>query len=296
MMEEQVIVGTVACDYATITTYDSIAAFGLERQFFDMIRDMPRKGGMDMQYEGIRCNHGFMGKAIQQGHTHHMVRVSAFMAELFMNRIQDIGGIPHTNCTRFDIQLTIPRANSYPLLAKLAECLRSFVRDDNRFKGRKPKIKLFDNDGEIGETINIGSRESERFIRIYDKPVGGDDYIRFEAEYKGDVADSIYKMAQQDNNKMGAILKAEIARYAPACDLMADFFNSCKHLPMMNATRVKGSQSDQKTLDWLEHSVGRTVRRLQLSGKDKEVEIILRQWLEHGRHRPYIVDASTGSF
>lgn len=59
-----------------------------------------------------------------------------------------------------------------------------------------------------GYTIYIGSRTSEKFIRVYDKGAqlnNGQDWKRCEVELKGDVAKQVARIISQPSNSVGAV-------------------------------------------------------------------------------------------
>ena len=243
-----------------------------------------------MQYEGIRTDGLFMGKAIQGGHPHLMVQVSAAMAHMLVTRLVDIGGLENVRCTRMDVQLTLERLNSWPLLNKLGQKIRDLQDNPALWKGRRTKVRVIDNDNEIGETVYIGSRESEVFTRIYDKSIDNRDYVRFECEYKSDRSHNLFIQAMEGLSRLSEALRYEIVKYTKADEMMRDFNRECKGVIPSKVRTVKEPASDERTLKWLQRDVGRVVRRLQLSGMDKEVEVILKDWLEAGQNRPYITE------
>lgn len=79
-----------------------------------------------------------------------------------------------------DIALDFPVPNP-----RLSEHLwEVFVEDGLLFNYRT--VRRISNFGfqRNGQTVYLGSRESERFVRIYDKTIGDIDYDRLEVEFK----------------------------------------------------------------------------------------------------------------
>jgi len=94
-----------------------------------------------------------------------------------------------TRCTRIDVQCTV--VFDVEPEKRIAEDWQAVVQRWSELKNAKePKLRS----GPFGpETIEIGSRQSERFGRIYDKRKESklDHYrnaVRFEVEYKGSLA------------------------------------------------------------------------------------------------------------
>jgi len=91
---------------------------------------------------------------------------------------------------RIDIALDFP-----PGSPRLSERNWESFLDDNLLVGYR-SLKRISQGGTVdrsGTTVYLGSRQSERFVRIYDKKIGDEDYDRFEVEFKGSKALSIVK-------------------------------------------------------------------------------------------------------
>jgi hypothetical protein len=58
--------------------------------------------------------------------------------------------------------------------------------------GPKPKLQHIRNSDGY-DTLYVGTRTSELFRRIYVKPIEGKDYVRFELEYKGNLARALWE-------------------------------------------------------------------------------------------------------
>lgn len=73
-----------------------------------------------------------------------------------------------------------------------------------------------------GRTVYIGSRSSERFIRVYDKGIEsgiGGDWIRAEVETKGDSANIIAKMLVDGQHNMNDVFASVASRICQCVDL-----------------------------------------------------------------------------
>jgi hypothetical protein len=83
---------------------------------------------------------------------------------------------------RIDIALDFPLVDNSPRLSKRQW---EYFVDANLLFGYRSvrRISNFNNKG-LGTTVYLGSRESERFVRIYDKCIEGVDFDRLEIEFK----------------------------------------------------------------------------------------------------------------
>jgi hypothetical protein len=83
---------------------------------------------------------------------------------------------------RIDIALDFPIVPDFPRLSRRR--WESFV-DSNLLFGYRSvrRISNLNNKG-LGTTVYLGSRESEKFVRIYDKCIDGVDFDRLEVEFK----------------------------------------------------------------------------------------------------------------
>lgn len=164
------IINRPAIDYVRITSsewyeYEMMAAGVMG------LADGDASAGRFLQYEGSRRGASFHGQAIQNDRAHYLAQVSGSTAD-GSDALLRVGRV-----TRIDLQVTIEKPDGFSGRT-LCDCLRAAV-----WGGRRRKVTLIDGNGD--DTVYIGSRVSETFIRIY---VKGRDYLRFEVEYKGDGA------------------------------------------------------------------------------------------------------------
>jgi hypothetical protein len=103
-------------------------------------------------------------------------KICALLA-LCQNEIEFVGN-------RIDIALDFPVPSDTPRLSR--QRWEYFVDANLLFGYRSVKrISTFNTIGKgLGTTVYLGSRESERFVRIYDKSIDGVDYDRLEVEFK----------------------------------------------------------------------------------------------------------------
>lgn len=124
----------------------------------------------------------------------------------------------------------------------------------------------------MGDTINLGRRSSESFVRIYDKaaeqkakgvalPEGVESWTRVELEVKGDKADAVGRMLA--NTAIGSTKSAG----QEAANLLYGL------LDFKEANREDENKSRWKTVDWWRLFVGATEKRkLSLPKKLRSIE------------------------
>lgn len=122
-----------------------------------------------------------------------------------------------------------------------------------------------------GCTAYIGSRQSEKFLRIYDKAVESGDrsraWTRFELEIKGDAAKTV----------AGSFLALKTGDHAPYIKgIMKQMFNPTDALyqAIMSADAVHipaTRDTDDRTLEWLLGSVAKTFARTIARRSDVDV-------------------------
>jgi hypothetical protein len=104
------------------------------------------------------------------------LKICAILA-LCQNEVEFVGN-------RIDIALAFPVPSDTPRLAR--QRWEYFVDANLLFGYRSVKrISNLNTTGKgLGTTVYLGSRESERFVRIYDKCIDGVDFDRLEVEFK----------------------------------------------------------------------------------------------------------------
>lgn len=147
-------------------------------------------------------------------------------------------------CKRVDLQVTVEEPKEWSQWELLKR-----LRDRGRNVSWKPSI-----DKETGlelATIYIGSRESERLTRIYEKLTAGDSkLLRFETEYKGSRASAIGKFLCRNRPKMKDYLlfETQSTKDKQLGDLLAASFTGAEP-DAGRFRRVKTKLDKQK--EWL---------------------------------------------
>lgn len=185
------------CDWVTATTYEIDVYRRAVRDLLPTVAASPTKQKR-MQYNGHKSGHIFYGQGEQEGREHFMIQSSGEMAD------SDYGYIlPEMTCKRVDLQVTC----ELPLWYKPRSLVDSFRQDV--WHGRRRKVGLRE-DGSGGSTVYVGSRQSDKFIRVY---VKGNHYLRFEIELKRSLAENAAKMMlMAPKTAVSGIIAAEIEK------------------------------------------------------------------------------------
>jgi hypothetical protein len=142
---------------------------------------------------------------------------------------------------------------------------------------KKPILYKNGPDAEEGSTLYIGSMQSEKFIRIYDKraqtETQGDEWFRFELQTTKKTSQKIAKMIYN-------LSDTDAGRFAQG--VMKAMFNP-EHVDYQNVMAgdpIKVSstkETSHKTYDWMMASIAPVMARLMLELPHKEVMKTFKQ-------------------
>lgn len=254
-----VITGRPAADWLTLTTFDEKEAGRLWELLFCLQNARDKvKPARQMQYQGVGTDTAFMGRGYQKDNqTGETLLSTMFRAwgSASHDTLAEIGNEPIATCTRIDLQITIPLPAEYK-----ARRLKDKL-DTAEWRGRRRKLKLYESDGL--DTVEIGGRTSDRFIRIYVKQINGIHWLRFEVEYKDERAQKVYAVVCRGNtNVMGGILRAEIDALPEVAD--AGTWAIKEELYQSAVTVKPGDRQelDSSTYKWLSTQVDSCIQRM----------------------------------
>ncbi|MEB4590895.1 hypothetical protein VSS37_07895 [Candidatus Thiothrix sp. Deng01] len=273
---QTVYLGSVALDWLTLTTYD-VGAFRVLAQLIEKHTPASaRQSAQVMQYQGVKGDGYFVGMALQRDEKHYMLRLSGSLAMSFF--LAAAASYPRAlslcKCTRADVQYTHDD-NLEVDLSAVGSALRE--AEWLSHKGRRPRIDIFDNDDGL-DTLYIGARSSPRMQRIYIKPIDDINRLRWEVEYKEQLALNLWQALLVGGI---AVLPGILAGEMSVIPLAA-----CPELLALPALvgavpeRLKISRNDTNNLNaiwWLWSSVLPCVRRLQST--DGKVKVLVREFL-----------------
>lgn len=150
---------------------------------------------------------------------------------------------------RVDLAVDVPK--SFRILENAASAVKG--RRFTNLKCGEYRIKLYPRG--IGETVNVGSRESYFFMRIYDTEVKhGYKADRTEGEFKRDKARQVYRMIADipfytdPSDKMSRMTNQEIVRNAQ--QLMANLLTGQFDFYDDISIAANGSITDTTYCDW----------------------------------------------
>lgn len=177
-------------DWLRLATWDTAQYTLILSKLYNLDTFQPHKL---MQYRGKRSVDGriFHGLGIQGSAPHErrhaIVQMSGFIAHEHRHLLRTFGSF---YCTRLDVQVTIEQPEEHNAATLYG-----------RVRGRKRRLIKSDE----GSTVYIGSRRSDLFTRIYEKPIDGRQFLRCEFELKGDYSRSAWTNYQMGNTTVREI-------------------------------------------------------------------------------------------
>jgi len=192
----------------------------------------------------------------------------------------DMLAMPYTGVPRLDIQVTAwGHASPATVPRKVADASFAASRE---VEHRPWEVACYDKYGK-GDTAYLGSRNSEWFVRVYDKGAesGQEEYagaIRYEVQLTGRTAAKVYgELAQkwEDPHRKAAV----VAGYLAARGVALPEWVSVGSVPR-DVVRKEESSTDAK-LRWLATQVAPTLGKLMRAGVSYEQ---LHEVLFHVKH------------
>ena len=262
-----------AFDYLTMTWRDEIrnTALGNTRNVMEWAERRPLNiGGKDFTkvwawqgYTGWQCGQVCVGERADGS----IVRLTGKAAHDWATDKLPTGH----NVSRLDIALTV-----WGVSDQSKEIALHSVRADEYRKGLRSRpfdVRLIDGFGD-GDTLYVGSRTSEQFVRIYDKersPNGGSEYktaLRYECECKEQLALRAYQRCVSNGYSAASclsVLTGLLDRRGIVPVLVGGIQSAA-----IGTTELPVS-SLESSLSWLKVQVRPTVARLMREGYEEEV-------------------------
>ncbi len=216
--------------------------------------------GKWLQYAGWRKESFFIGMGEQAKKRHAIMQASGYLAHTMYPVFRDFHG---WYCTRFDIQRTVkkPEWCNLPKLHKLL--------------GKKGTSLI---SSEENDTIYIGSRSSDKFIRLYEK-LFDEMYLRLEFELKGKRALMAWEALNsgEDCDRVFDYYLAELrlpARYIK-------LYKNAEHNATEKAMNKEREHSAEKKIAWIV-SLDESMRNA-ISDHDigERTKVLVRAWSEY---------------
>lgn len=174
----------IGVDWLTLTTY-SLEAFNELYYIHASTRDQTgiKEKGSFRNYRGVMFGGALWASGKQGQAMHYLVKASGARAHDLAVSLAACLSWESFRASRIDLQVTVPGILDGLSVKRSTESIIA-----SRHVGRPPKITAI-----LGETdtVYIGSRSSERMVRIYQKPASHDGTparVRFEVELKGDLS------------------------------------------------------------------------------------------------------------
>lgn len=267
-----------AIDWLTLTTYSAKSRLDMLRMLEPMTNKSNESDCRVMQYQGRRGEGYFIGYGEQRGKEHYMFRFSGDMSDaVTWNQLR-----PQIECSRIDIQLTLPLpcelAQAFDLYVDLVQVANK--HEETRGQRKRNIDGVLSPDGFC--TLYVGSRESGRFYRLYVKESSGAYFLRFEVEYKGknELAGRVWRDSANKPESIVEYLKGEISTM-PDHELVKPFHDALVGVPGEIMKQERRMADPQKTLAWLRRQVSPAMKRL-IGNHDTHdaAMILLLDWLK----------------
>ncbi len=219
-------------------------------------------------YQGHSCDGVFWGTGKYGG----MLRVSGARAERWKKDLLGYGCRPHL--TRLDLQVSWFRE---PGDASFAQRYRTAIRRTELERGAKRFHKLgFVEKVVSGDSLSIGSRESEHYFRFYDKSdeskgLVPENLLRAESECKGGLAVAVWQQVKEgaDSTQLAAGFVRDRVQRMGITPEWDDDVDAVRVQPVCHKS------DDVKRLMYLRDSIRPMVAKLVEAGHEQQVREVL---------------------
>lgn len=246
-------------DYLRLATWNTAHYAYMSSQIMK-VWSWDYRPGKWLQYTGHRAPQFFMGSGEQDKRRHHVISASGSLAERMRKSFMKLDGF---YATRIDIQMTIEKP-AWVGLAKLHKSLG---------KKKTTLISSEDND-----SLYFGSRESDKFARLYEKPLGEKMFLRMEFELKGKVASAVWN-AILGGESVGNIYKRLLIKSILPTRFQA-LFDNADDTATDRALRAEIDHDNAKTLKWIMSLDACMRRHINNHEIGDQVAEIIRSWAE----------------
>jgi hypothetical protein len=261
---------SAGCDWLTVTFKPDAPQVRPLELLVQSVQDEATQRGEEVKmispqgYSGMSVQGLFFGGR-EDG---YMLRCSGDLADSFYRELVALGGT--YNITRIDFQVTAKRR---PQDRNFVERLRKTITAASQAAGRvRPPVFGCVENSERGDSLTIGSRTAERFIRVYDKSLEQHgkiepDLLRWEVEYKGDLAQNGWSMLCNAASSMWLAISL-VSGELQALGVFEDWM---KDTAPIRIKTTHNYSTNERRLDWLQNHVRLTVKRLVEDGLQSEV-------------------------
>lgn len=271
--------GTPLVDWITLTSYSEVFSEYWTHLSDKAARESDVVVTQRMQYVGKSYDTGrgalFLGEAVQRGRRHWMIQVSDEMADEYIAHTLYSIRYHDANCTRVDMQITEVEPEYWSQFDFLT-----------RMKGIGGIVEWreSESEGRRWQTVYIGSRTSDRFVRVYQKETDARErLLRFEVEVKSARAMAVMRRIAEGHT-VRQLLLAETQRVND--QKVREIFEPALVgvLPVGAVVKRRSSAARQEL--WLRNVALPALRRYANSAEHSELLIReFREVLEHGTYK-----------
>lgn len=243
-------------DYLRVTSRDKKDHVAFEQEFQrvlkkDRVLGYKSRSGGAFGFWGTSSRHGML--AIKEDW--HLLQVSGRMAK----GMEGICKVTQ-NCTRIDVQVTFQVGEEN--VATVIRYMYESACDAPHGEGHPHKVKLIE-ENRKAQTVYIGSRSSDNYMRIYDKyqESGEEAYkgcVRVELEIKGKTSKGVWKKMSEEGAGEGYLTKILYA-YARKVGIEMPEDVGGSSVEVYKPTMMRNIE---KTLAWIQKSVAPSISRL----------------------------------
>ncbi len=245
-------------DYLRLASFDFFYSAVVAKFMTDWPGKM--KPGQWLQYKGWRTESLFVGVGEQDGKRHLIISCSGPAANDLAIFVKDWKGL---YCTRLDVQ----RTREKPIHSNLRR-IRKATRTKN--------TTLIQ--GKENDTLYVGSRTSDCFTRLYEKPLD-DMYLRLEFELKGKRARSAW--SAMAHGKTASTIFVHYLNESKLPDTVKLWYTEQSDKDESNFDETVVLHSAKKKLRWLrslDACMEKAMADHQIGEATKE---LVRSWAQH---------------
>lgn len=253
---------TTHTDYLRLATWDDTAYMKILARVMVAWPDDWEQSKW-LQYKGWKKDAFFIGHGTQQAKSHTIINVSGSLSHKMLPTLRELEG---WYCTRIDLQITVDAAVQ-------AEFALAFVRDECETENTT-LIESKDND-----TLYLGSRSSDVFLRLYEKFLYDKKYLRLEFELKGERSRACWT-AITKGESIDKIFKFYNKR-SKLPFTVKEWFNSYEVTATNEAMKKEIVASERKKLKWLESLDVSVMKYMNSHEIGDDVKTLIRSWAAH---------------
>jgi hypothetical protein len=248
-----------ALDYLRLATWDINEHTFLLADIFRSSHPGELDPGKWLQYHGWKRDGFFIGTGEQKQKRHSIVNISGHLAD---SQYAQLLPAETYYCTRLDIQITIPRPQGL--------CLSEVYEE---LKSNQVKTSLIQS--ELNDTLYLGARTSDVFVRLYEKPLN-ELYLRLEFEFKGGVARAIWR-ALQAKSTPDEIFQHYLGKSRLPESVKSHFYSAVDGDTAF-AIRKEIEEADEKKLAWLQSCDASVRQALYNDNIGEQVRMLVMSW------------------